>query len=555
MNVPPVLKKLHIKRWAILSFFAYVLIEALSLLPPYIMKVILDTVIPAKDIPGLIGSVLAFVLLPFIFIAGRSLFNYFVISFARNKGNEITIHILKNLVYQNMTFFDANNSMELMSYSSQESTGYINFYVSEYPKYYANILISMILLAILFSYSPYLGLLQLLFIPLAIFPTNLISKHLQKHIETVIQENAALSQIRSDILKGIETVKLLRAEEGKVAEVDRVNQRIVKVWGVVAALDSTTAIWISGFLGMLFTGLTFALASILMMYQIPPRLSTGSLVSLVTYMGLLYASLNACFMTRVEGKKQESEYKQLFSYLEMEGEREENEGKPDFSFGKDLVFRSVSFKYEKQETAALKEINLTIPKGSWVGLVGPSGSGKSTILNLILRFYDVAGGQILVDGRDVREVNSLDLRRKISKVSQNVFFFPGTLRDNLLLAKEGATEEELREALDFACLTEYLRALPQGLDTEIGEAGKLMSGGERQRLSLAQAVLRDTPLLLLDEVTANVDLALEEKIAGNLRSLVTKKGTTIVSITHHPRFVEQADAVYRLEEGTLVQER
>lgn len=156
-------------------------------------------------------------------------------------------------------------------------------------------------------------------------------------------------------------------------------------------------------------------------------------------------------------------------------------------------------------------------------------------------------GQILFDNEDISNISSFSIREKITKVSQEIFLFPGTLRENLLLANQNVKEEELNEAIRIANLENYIASLPNGLDTEIGEAGKLMSGGERQRLSLVQGLIRGNKTLLLDEMTANLDSESENIIKNNLKDLVKSKGYTIISISHNDDFLTDSDIVYDLD--------
>ena len=202
------------------------------------------------------------------------------------------------------------------------------------------------------------------------------------------------------------------------------------------------------------------------------------------------------------------------------------------------------------ETIALKNINLTIQKGKWTGIIGKSGSGKSTLLDLITKLYRVSDGEILVDGIDINKIDTFSIREKVTKVTQDIVLFPGTIEDNMKLINAKITEKEIIEVLDFVELNDYINSLPKGIKTDVGEAGKLMSGGEKQRLSIAMGLIRGNKILLLDEVTSALDIKTEEKIVDNLKKLVNE-GYTIVSISHKLEFLKYADIIYTISDGEI----
>lgn len=540
-----------IRQWGAVSFAVFLMIQLLQLLPPRIMKVIVDEFIPSGAVSKVIWGIVIFVSVPFLFVGAQTAFQYFTIKFARNKGNELAIRIMGNLLRQPMSFFDTQNSMELVSYSSKESVGYINFRISDLPQFYAHVLIVLILLGILWTASPLVALLQVVFIPAAIFPVKFLSKLLEGNIEQALMNNAKINQTKSDLFRGIEFVKTMCLEEQKLKEVQGFNEEIVGIWGRISALESLAGLWIPGFLSLLFTGITFGLCAYLVINE---RMTIGALIASMSYVAMLYVHVNRIFLTRLDLRKQDAEYRQLFSYLEMPGEAEGEEDKKPFALEKEIRIENCTFQFERTDSPALDGVSLLIPVGEWTGIIGKSGSGKSTVLDLLLKLYPAGDGQIFLDDTDLNEVRTSELRKNITRVSQEIFLFPGTIRDNLLLACPDASEEELKDMLDFVNLSDYIAGLPQGLDTDIGEAGKLMSGGERQRLSLAQGLLRGNNILLLDEVTSGLDPVNEADIRQKLRYLVQKEGYTVVSVSHDLEFLNDADYIYEIRDGKLVAE-
>ncbi|MCD8356959.1 MAG: ABC transporter ATP-binding protein/permease [Clostridia bacterium] len=215
----------------------------------------------------------------------------------------------------------------------------------------------------------------------------------------------------------------------------------------------------------------------------------------------------------------------------------------------DVEFRQVNFGYD--ERRVLWDVSFTIPEKTSTAIVGPSGSGKTTICSLIARFYDVDSGSILVGGHDVTEFTCDSLLRNISMVFQNVYLFHDTIRSNICFGKPGATEQEMIAAAKKACCHDFIMALPHGYDTVIGEGGGTLSGGEKQRISIARAILKDAPIIILDEATASIDPENEHLIQEAISQLT--KGKTIITIAHRLATIEHADQILVVDDGRIVQ--
>lgn len=219
--------------------------------------------------------------------------------------------------------------------------------------------------------------------------------------------------------------------------------------------------------------------------------------------------------------------------------------------GTSIEVRNVSFRYEEDGPAAIDGIGFDVPAGSRVGIVGPSGSGKSTLVNLLLRFFDYGTGSIRIGGQDVRDCRADDIRSLISVVPQDVHLFNASIRDNMLLADPEATDAEIVAACKTALLHDFIEGLPRGYDTLIGENGYLLSGGERQRLAIARAVLKDAPIVILDEPTANLDPETERRLLTSLEPFLANRTALIIS--HRPIVVEEVDLLLTMGDGKIMQ--
>ena len=215
----------------------------------------------------------------------------------------------------------------------------------------------------------------------------------------------------------------------------------------------------------------------------------------------------------------------------------------------DIVFSHVDFGYDKRNI--LKDVSFSIPEKTTTAIVGPSGSGKTTICNLLARFYDVNDGSIMVGGHDVKEFTCDSLLSNIAMVFQNVYLFHDTIRSNICFGKPDSTEEEMIAAAKKACCHDFIMALPDEYDTVIGEGGGTLSGGEKQRISIARAMLKDAPIIILDEATASIDPENEHLIQAAISELT--RGKTIITIAHRLATIENADQILVLDEGRVVQ--
>ena len=215
----------------------------------------------------------------------------------------------------------------------------------------------------------------------------------------------------------------------------------------------------------------------------------------------------------------------------------------------EVTFENVSFEYRDHHLPVIKELTLRVPAGETVAVVGATGSGKTTLVKLLLRFYDVKKGRIRLDGKDIRDLRIVDLRGAIGFVSQDVFLFHGTVRENITYGTFDATLDQIVEAARVAEAHEFITTLPQGYDTVVGERGQKLSGGQRQRLSIARAVLKDPPVLILDEATSSVDNETEAAIQRSMERIIV--GRTTIVIAHRLSTVRNADRIFVLEKGEL----
>ena len=537
-------------KYAMIAFGFCILSEIISLISPRLMQYIIDTVIPQRNMHTIILSILIFVSIPLLHICVKSIFNYFAIVFARNKGNEYAIQLMEKLIHQPLRFFDTHNSIELLTESGRELSNLLLFYIKDIPSYYSAILSSIIIFIILCSYHPVIGIFQILFLPLSIIPVRFIHIKLEGLVNNVLEKNAKNNQLKADIFKNIDYIKSNNLETFYINKIKENNDAVVSVWGSVASMESLAGVWINGFMTSLFTGLSFGIVALLMMYT--TQLTVGTIISVVSYCELLYSYLNTVFSTEIEKGKFKGEFTKTKELFELDFDTSRNQH--PFSFKRAIQFHKVDFQYTN--TRILKELTMVLPAHKWTVILGESGVGKSTILKLIEKFYTEYEGKIMVDDISLKDIDNHDLRNKVAYLSQSPSLFPGSIRSNLTVGNDTITDEMIWGVLETVNMKEYVSSLDDALDTDVFEAGKIMSTGQKQRLCIARALLRNVEIYLLDEITSNVDPENTQLILSYFKEL-SKDGKTIISVTHDREYIPFADMIYELcngKDATIVSE-
>ena len=537
-------------KYAMIAFGFCILSEIISLISPRLMQYIIDTVIPQRNMHTIILSILIFVSIPLLHICVKSIFNYFAIVFARNKGNEYAIQLMEKIIHQPLRFFDTHNSIELLTESGRELSNLLLFYIKDIPSYYSAILSSIIIFIILCSYHPVIGVFQILFLPLSIIPVRFIHIKLEGLVNNVLEKNAKNNQLKADIFKNIDYIKSNNLETFYINKIKENNDAVVSVWGSVASMESLAGVWINGFMTSLFTGLSFGIVALLMMYT--TQLTVGTIISVVSYCELLYSYLNTVFSTEIEKGKFKGEFTKTKGLFELDSDTSKNQH--PFSFKRAIQFHKVDFQYTN--TRILKELTMVLPAHKWTVILGESGVGKSTILKLIEKFYTEYEGKIMVDDISLKDIDNHDLRSKVAYLSQSPSLFPGSIRSNLTVGNDTITDEMIWGVLETVNMKDYVSSLDDALDTDVFEAGKIMSTGQKQRLCIARALLRNVEIYLLDEITSNVDPENTQLILSYFKEL-SKDGKTIISVTHDREYIPFADVIYELCNGkdvTIVSE-
>ena len=403
------------------------------------------------------------------------------------------------------------------------------------------------LLTVMFYQNWKLALFAMIMMPLALFVAKSLGKRIGKAAGESTDLSGVLSTLLSEIIRGSKIIKIYQTEklEQKRAEgaINNLNNKFIKIGTIMIRatpiMEVLTGIMIAGFI--YYSGSLIAIGEI----------GVNNFFSFLTAMMLAYQpirSLATINMTIYHGA---AGAKRVFEIIDKEIEINDNHSNPELIIkNSEIKFENVDFKYSSTIDRAIKNINLKIKGGTMAAFVGHSGAGKSTILNLIPRFYDCQNGNIYVDGQNIYKVSLNSLRKNLSLVSQDVILFDDTVEANILYARSSASKKELANACKFAAADEFISRLPNGYQTIIGENGVKLSGGEKQRISIARAVLKDSPIILLDEATSSLDADSEQIVQNAIKNL-TRNKTTLV-IAHRLSTVYQADVIFVMKNGELI---
>jgi len=459
-------------------------------------------------------------------------------SVIRDLRNELFAHYLSLPA----RYFDQSSSGILISKLTYNTEQVADAISSAVVIILRDTLAILVLAVVMVWYSPKLTILVALVGPVIALVVSAMSRAFRRYSSRIQHSMGDVTKLTEQSLHGHRVVKIFEGQEHERRQFDAVNVRNfrfnVRLVAVQAVGDSLTQYAV-------------ALGVAAVMYWSFNDLDAPSFIGFVTAMGMVFAPLKRLININAVVQRGVAAASSLFQMLDEPSEPDSGTRAISRATG-DVEYRGVSFSYEAGKGAVLRDVSLAVPAGSTLALVGQSGSGKSTLVSLLPRFYDAQIGAILLDGRDVREYTLRDLRRQLSLVSQDVVLFDDTIANNIAYgALAQAPRSAIERAAEAAYVAEFAAALPEGLDTRIGERGLLLSGGQRQRIAIARALLKDAPVLILDEATSALDTESERRIQAALARLM--QGRTTLVIAHRLSTIESADRIVVMREGAVVE--
>ena len=520
---------------------------ATALVPPYVTGYMVDHVLPDKDMRGLylmIGVLLGVYVLQYAVTGLRS---YLL----RMTGDRIVVAIKKDIYekaqYLPMSFYDKTSTGSVINRINSDAAAIQNFVLKVSQEAVVQFFTMAGILVIMVCLNWRLTLFSLVPIPFVAMAGRAFGKNIKPRYLRIWRRNASISGLLADTIPGIRIVKAFSHEAASANKFNaycndwlKEENKIAKVTSAFPAI--MTFLVTCGSLIIWFSGGSYIISD-------KGGITVGLLVSFISYAAMFYNPVNffANFNDTYQNTLASAE--KILDILDAEPERDLTKEVPDRIEGR-IEFKNVNFSFDRSKKV-LSNINLTIEPGDIVGIVGTTGSGKSTLINLLMRYYDEYDGEILIDGRNLKNIDIGYYRSQIGFVQQEPLMFRDTIFNNIAYGKPGARVEEVFRAADIANAHGFITRLPDGYDTLLGERGIGLSGGEKQRLSIARAVMRNPAILIFDEATASVDSETEHLIQGAIENLI--RGRTTLMIAHRLSTLRKANKIVVVDQGRIIE--
>ena len=541
--------KKHIKKILLSVFFALLVAGSTSgiayLLDPAIEKIFIE-----KD-QALIIIIPIFIIIAFA-VKGFSLYvaKVLMIGVSEEVRKDLQCDMLNNLVEADTKLIDGKHTGKFISNITNDVSHITNLISTAVLNLFKDSLTLIGLLTVMFFQNWKLALIAIIMIPLATFAARTLGKRISKVATEQMLKAGILNTYLIELFKNHKLIKIFQQEkyENKRAEkfINDVKEKTVKI----ATVYVRSSPIMETLTGIMIAVLIFYSGKLVLKNEI----DINNFFSFLAAMMLAYQPVRSLATLNITISQGLSAATRILPVIDEKSELQENKNSAEIKVNAgDVEFKNVSFKYEKErKNNTLNSVNIKMLGGKMTSIVGHSGAGKSTILNLIPRFYDAISGDIEIDNQSIYNCTISSLRKNISLVSQDTTLFDDTIRNNIAYANLGASQKEIEEAAKYSFASEFIEKLPNKYETIIGENGTRLSGGEKQRLSIARAMLKKSQIILLDEATSSLDAETENKIQDAINFL-TKDRTTIV-IAHRLSTILNSDKIYVIDAGTVVGE-
>ena len=533
----------------ILGILLTIPVGALDAAVASFLKPFMDNVMVDKDTE--FAYKVPFIIIGFTIVQGICIYTSNIVnSYVGSRiATNLKLALYKKLINNDSAFFDKNTSgivlMRFCSDADTATTGLITNVKLFLSKFWS----SLGLVVVLLYNSWQLSFIALGVLVFLILPMKVARKKVMKLMGLTVKASSKINSNYYETYSGIKIIKAFNLQNvifakftQNIEEAFHLSMRMIRNTNWLGpAMHLVTAL---GVAGVLYYGLHLITTG---------QITSGTFVAFLAALIMLYTPIKSIGNNYVALQSALLALERIYKILDTTS-YETNDGtgtKVLKDIKKEIKFNDVCFSYDGQREV-LHKVNLTVPVGSKVALVGNSGGGKSTVTALIPRLYEIDSGSITIDGTDIKEFTISSLREQIAMVFQDNFLFDGTVRENLLYGKENATDEEIAFAIKSAYLDEFVKKLPQGLDTMIGERGLLLSGGQKQRLAIARAILKNAPVVILDEATSALDNKSENVVQQALDKLM--EGRTTIVIAHRLSTIMDSDKILVINDGHVVEE-
>lgn len=534
-----------------LALFLIAISAILSLLPSILTGRIIDDGLMKQDL----GKLVFYIILSLVITFASSLIGvadtYINTWIAQHITYDMRNQMYKHLQKMSQKFFTSNNQGDIITRMTSDIGGVERVITSTFSSILSNSLTLIVALVAMYQRNWILATIGIVVVPLFTLPTRKAGKARWSLTQESQACNDEINGILNETLSvsGQLLVKLFGKEKKEYKRYKQVNQKMIKL----NIKESMAGRWFRVVLTT-FTSigpmLIYLVGGVLMI-KYDHSLTVGDITVMVSLLGKMYMPVNSLLNIQVDWIRSMALFTRIFEYLDMPIEiKDKEDAKPLVNAKGNIKFEHVDFAYE-EDKMILKDVNFELKAGHSIAIVGPSGSGKSTIINLIPRLYDVNAGSVTFDGVDVRDLKLSSLRDKVGVVSQETYLFNGTIRENLLYAKQNATEEEMIEACKKANIYDFVEQAENGLDTMVGNRGLKLSGGEKQRISIARLLLKDPTVFIFDEATSALDSISESKIQEAIDPIIESR--TSILIAHRLSTILAADEILVVKDGHIVE--
>ncbi len=535
-------------RLAAAGFLLAVLFTFLNLLPPYLMKILIDDAIMNANLTLLVWLVTTLVVVYLIRAVATSGRSYLLGKLGQKIIVDLRRKLYEHLQVLSLSFYDKNETGRIMSRVMSDTDRVQYFLTWGAQQLFMDVMVLAFISAILFSLNWQLALIVLTPTPVLVLGTKLFSRKIHGIYHKAWRKWADLSAMLADTVPGVAVVKAFSQENREISKFRKKTSELYDVNVKISFLE-----------GLFFplVGFVMTLGAVGVWWFggrqiLSGSLTLGVLTAFISYTWRFYEPIGRLSNLSSLLLRASTSAERIFEVFDTRPDVHNSPNAIELpTLNGHIEFDNVSFAYETGETV-LKNINLDILPGQRIGLVGPSGAGKTTLAKLILRFYDPTSGKITIDRYDLREVKQEPLRRQIGIVLQEPFLFKGSIAENTAYGQQGAQPEKIIEAAKAANIHDFVLSLPEGYDTDVGERGHRLSGGEKQRVSIARALLKDPRILILDEATSSVDTETESLIQEALDRLMENR--TSIIIAHRLSTLKNADKIVVIDHGEIVEE-
>ena len=449
-----------------------------------------------------------------------------------------------------ITFFEENKVGDLISRLTADVEKLYSTFSITLAEFLRQIIILVVGILFLAITTPRLSLIMLLTVPVVVVSAIFFGRYIRKLSK---ERQKKLADSNSLLSESLQTIQIVKAFVNEIFEKNRYSVSIGEVVKVALKYASGRAAFSVFIITILFGALFFIIWQGAVMVQ-NGTISAGNLVSFVTYTFIIGGSIASLgnFYPEILGALGATERVREILQTESEIKLHEREDYDPIQLNGNIQFENVAFHYPtRTDIPVLKGVDMDIKAGQKVALVGPSGVGKSTIIQLLLRFYNITGGDIKIDGKSIYEQDIRALRNNMALVPQEVILFGGTIKENILYGNDQASDEEVIDAAKKSNSWEFIQSFPEGLDTIVGERGIKLSGGQRQRIAIARAILKNPAILLLDEATSSLDSESEKVVQDALNKLM--EGRTSIIIAHRLTTIREVDCIFVLDSGKIAE--